>query len=78
MRHPLVRPVVRLAKLPRAAEATAPTGRHLCGHRGAVGIITGALAESLAIMMIGQAIAGVAFGAAFTASLHLILPLAPV
>ena len=45
---------------------------------GAIGIITGALAESLAIMMIGQAIAGVAFGAAFTASLHLILPLAPV
>nr|MEA2798836.1 hypothetical protein [Phenylobacterium sp.] len=45
---------------------------------GAIGIITGALAESLAIMMIGQAIAGVAFGAAFTASLRLIFPLAPV
>ena len=45
---------------------------------GPVGIITGALAESLAIMMIGLAIAGVAFGAAFTASLRLIFPLAPV
>ena len=45
---------------------------------GPVGIITGALAESLAIMTIGLAIAGVAFGAAFTASLRLIFPLAPV
>lgn len=45
---------------------------------GPVGIIAGALAESLAIMMIGLAIGGVAFGAAFTASLRLIFPLAPV
>jgi predicted MFS family arabinose efflux permease len=45
---------------------------------GAVGIILGVLARSLAIMMVGQAIAGVAFGASFTASLRLIFPLAPV
>jgi MFS family permease len=44
---------------------------------GAVGIISGVLAGSLAIMLIGQAIAGVAFGASFTASLRLIFPLAP-
>jgi MFS family permease len=43
---------------------------------GAIGIITGALAGSLAIMLIGQAIAGVGFGASFTASLSLIFPLA--
>ncbi|TCC45314.1 MFS transporter [Kribbella capetownensis] len=43
---------------------------------GAVGIITGVLAGSLAVMIIGQAIAGVGFGAAFTAALQLIFPLA--
>jgi MFS family permease len=45
---------------------------------GAVGIICGVYAESLAVMMIGQAVAGVAFGASFTAALRLIFPLAPV
>jgi MFS family permease len=45
---------------------------------GAIGIIAGVLARSLAVMMIGQAIAGVAFGASFSASLRLIFPLAPV
>jgi MFS family permease len=44
---------------------------------GAVGIISGVLAADLAIMIIGQAIAGVGFGASFTASLSLIFPLAP-
>ncbi|WAM19927.1 MFS transporter [Rhodococcus sp. JS3073] len=43
---------------------------------GAIGIIDGALTGSLAIMISGQAIAGVGFGASFTASLRLILPLA--
>jgi len=43
---------------------------------GAVGIISGVLAGSLAIMFTGQAIAGVGFGASFTASLSLIFPLA--
>jgi MFS family permease len=43
---------------------------------GAVGIISGALAGVLAIMMVGQAIAGVGFGASFTAALRLIFPLA--
>ena len=43
---------------------------------GAIGIITGVLAGSLAVMIIGQAIAGVGFGAAFTAALQLIFPLA--
>jgi MFS family permease len=45
---------------------------------GALGIIAGVLARSLAIMMVGQAIAGVAFGASFTAALRLVFPLAPV
>jgi MFS family permease len=43
---------------------------------GAIGIISGVLAGSLALMIIGQAIAGVGFGASFTASLRLIFPLA--
>jgi hypothetical protein len=43
---------------------------------GAVGIIGGVFLGSLAIMFVGQAIAGVAFGAAFTAALRLIFPLA--
>jgi MFS family permease len=43
---------------------------------GAIGIISGVLAGSLAIMIIGQAVAGVGFGASFTAALRLIFPLA--
>ena len=43
---------------------------------GAVAIISGVFAGSLAIMLIGQAIAGAGFGASFTASLRLIFPLA--
>jgi MFS family permease len=43
---------------------------------GAVGIISGVYAGSLAVMIIGQAIAGVGFGASFTAALRLIFPLA--
>jgi MFS family permease len=43
---------------------------------GATGIITGVFAGSLATMFIGQAVAGVAFGASFTAALSLIFPLA--
>ena len=43
---------------------------------GAIGIIGGVFAGSLAIMIIGQAVAGVGFGASFTASLRLIFPLA--
>lgn len=39
-------------------------------------IIGGALAGILAVMFIGQALAGVGFGAAFTAALQLIFPLA--
>jgi Major Facilitator Superfamily len=41
---------------------------------GAVGIIGGVLAGSLTIMIIGQGIAGVAFGASFTAALRLVIP----
>ncbi len=41
---------------------------------GAIGIIAGVYAESLAIMITGQAVAGVGFGASFTASLRLIFP----
>ena len=44
---------------------------------GPIGIISGVFAGSLAIMIIGQAIAGVGFGASFTAALRLIFPLAP-
>ncbi|MFI6263003.1 MFS transporter [Micromonospora sp. NPDC051006] len=43
---------------------------------GAVGIIGGVFAESLVVMIVGQAIAGVGFGASFTAALRLIFPLA--
>jgi len=43
---------------------------------GALGIIGGVFAGSLAIMIIGQAIAGVGFGACFTAALRLLFPLA--
>jgi MFS family permease len=43
---------------------------------GPIVIIGGVFANSLTIMIVGQAIAGVGFGAAFTASLQLLLPLA--
>jgi hypothetical protein len=43
---------------------------------GAIGTIGGVSAGSLAIMIIGLAVAGVGFGASFTASLRLIFPLA--
>jgi MFS family permease len=43
---------------------------------GSLGIIGGVLGGSLAVMFLGQAVAGVAFGASFTAALGLILPLA--
>lgn len=42
---------------------------------GAAAIIGGVFAGSLTIMIIGQAIAGVAFGASFTAALQLLIPL---
>ncbi|MGO4690135.1 MFS transporter [Glaciibacter sp. 2TAF33] len=42
---------------------------------GGAGIIGGVFAGSLMIMFIGQAIAGVAFGASFTAALQLTFPL---
>jgi predicted MFS family arabinose efflux permease len=42
---------------------------------GSLGIITGAATESLLTMFLGQAIAGLGFGAAFTAALGLIIPL---
>jgi MFS family permease len=42
---------------------------------GAVGIIGGVFAGSLALMIVGQAIAGVGFGSAFTAALQLLIPL---
>jgi MFS family permease len=45
---------------------------------GAAGIAAGAQGGSLALMMVGQAISGVGFGASFTAALRLIFPLAPL
>jgi MFS family permease len=44
---------------------------------GSIGIAGGAAVGNLAIMFVGQAIAGLAFGAAFTAALGLIIPLVP-
>jgi hypothetical protein len=43
---------------------------------GGVGIIGGVFAESLAVMIVGQAVAGVGFGASFSAALRLVFPLA--
>jgi hypothetical protein len=43
---------------------------------GAMGIIGGVFADSLVIMLIGQAVAGVGFGTSFTAALRLVFPLA--
>jgi MFS family permease len=43
---------------------------------GPIVIIAGVFANSLTVMIVGQAIAGVGFGAAFTASLQLLFPLA--
>ena len=43
---------------------------------GALGIIVGVFSGSLGVMFVGQAIAGVAFGACFTAALRLVFPLA--
>ena len=45
---------------------------------GAVGIIGGVVAGSLTLMIVGQAVAGAGFGASFTATLRLIMPLAAV
>ena len=42
---------------------------------GAAAIIGGVFAGSLAIMIIGQAIAGIGFGSSFTAALQLLIPL---
>lgn len=42
---------------------------------GAAAIIGGVFAGSLALMLIGQAIAGIGFGSSFTAALQLLIPL---
>lgn len=42
---------------------------------GSLGIVGGAFGGSLVIMFVGQAIAGLGFGAAFTAALGLIIPI---
>jgi predicted MFS family arabinose efflux permease len=42
---------------------------------GAAGIITGVLADVLPIMLLGQAVAGIGFGASFAAALQLLIPL---
>ena len=43
---------------------------------GTIGVVTGVLAGSLALMIAGLVITGVGFGAAFSGSLRLIMPLA--
>jgi hypothetical protein len=43
---------------------------------GTAGIVVGVVTGQLAIMIVGQAIAGAGFGASFTAALRLIMPLA--
>ncbi|WP_426507254.1 MFS transporter [Dactylosporangium sp. McL0621] len=55
---------------------TAMTAGIIASIIGPVGIAVGAAAGSLATMFAGQAIAGLGFGAAFTAALGLIVPLA--
>jgi MFS family permease len=44
---------------------------------GPIAIIAGVITGSLPLMFVGQAIAGIGFGASFTAALRLIFPLAP-
>jgi MFS family permease len=45
---------------------------------GAAAIVMGTNAESLTVMLVGQAICGGGFGAAFTAALRLIIPRAAI
>jgi MFS family permease len=42
---------------------------------GALGIVAGVVAGSLTLLIVGQAIAGIGFGSAFTAALQLLIPL---
>jgi len=42
---------------------------------GAAAIIGGVFAGSLALMLVGQAIAGIGFGSSFTAALQLLIPM---
>jgi MFS family permease len=43
---------------------------------GVAGIVTGVVVGTLGVMIIGQAVAGLGFGAAFSGALRLIMPLA--
>jgi len=54
----------------------AMTGGMYASVIGVVGIVGGVSAGSLAVMIIGQAIAGAGFGASFAAALRLVVPLA--
>jgi hypothetical protein len=58
----------------RAARVAMLIGIH-ASMVGAVVIVTGVLQQTLSIMILGQIIAGVGFGAAFSATLRLIMPL---
>lgn len=63
--------------LGRVAPRRAMTAGTAAAILGPVGIIAGAVLGNLLLMCAGQAVAGVAFGAAFTASLRLVFPRAP-
>lgn len=60
--------------LARVAARRAMTVGIITAIIGSAGIIGGVLAPSLLLMFLGQAVAGIAFGASFTAALRLILP----
>jgi MFS family permease len=72
---PAVSTVIGLA-FARVAPRRAMTIGIYASILGPVVIIGGVFAGSLAVMIIGQAIAGVGFGACFTAALRLVFPLA--
>jgi predicted MFS family arabinose efflux permease len=74
---PAMSAIIALA-FTRIAPRRAMTAGIYASMVGAIGIIGGVLAASLATMIIGQAITGAGFGASFTAALRLILPRAAV
>jgi MFS family permease len=72
---PAVSSVVALAFVRVASRPAMSIGIY-ASIAGPIVIVGGVLANNLAIMILGQAIAGVGFGAAFTAALQLLFPLA--
>jgi hypothetical protein len=71
---PAVATVIGVAFVSLPSRRTVVIGIH-ASLIGAAAIIGGVLAGVLPLMFVGQAIAGVGFGAAFTAALQLLVPL---